>query len=118
MKFLSQGLGTGLTLTRKLGWQETNLAREHLAYLSLNFLAQKKCRLLLSANLFKMKISVSKKQNYLHFEPYKEVLDVFYETVLVCQWKWVDILKPGNADCRVYNHDIVTYEQDKLGLPA
>ena len=65
--------------------QQTNLAREHPAYLSLNLLVQEVCGLPLSAILFKIKIrfrkvniavKVFQRNNDLYFVRYKDVLDV------------------------------------------
>ena len=115
-----------MRLTRKTGLQQTNLAREHLGYLSLNFLVQEVCGLLLSATLFKIKIrseknrykGVSKKHNDLYFERYKGVLDVFQKTRIDSELEGEDIDKAKNVGFRVYDQGIVTYEQKKLGLSA
>ena len=47
--------GAGISGRQEIGSQQTNIAREHLAYLSLNLLAQEVCDLPLSATLFKMR---------------------------------------------------------------
>ena len=45
---------------KKIGSEQKNLARGHLAYLSLNLSAQEACGLLQSATLFKMRHSMKK----------------------------------------------------------
>ena len=61
---------------------------------------------------------VSKKHNDLHFQRYKEVLDVFLKTRIDSKLEGKDIVKAKNIGFRVYDQDIVTYEQNKLGLSA
>ena len=61
---------------------------------------------------------VSKKNNDLHFQRYKDVLDVFLKTRRDSELEEKDIDKAKNVDFRVYGQGIVTYEQNKLGLSA
>ena len=61
---------------------------------------------------------VSKKNNDLHFQRYKDVLDVFLKTRRDSELEEKDIDKAKNVDFRVYDQGIVTYEQNKLGLSA
>ena len=61
---------------------------------------------------------VSKKHNDLHFQRYKEVLDVFLKTRIDSELEGKDIDKAKNVGFRVYDQSIVTYEQNKLGLSA
>ena len=61
---------------------------------------------------------VSKKHNDLHLLCYKNVLDVFLKAGRDSELEWKDIGKAKNVDLRVYDQDIVTYEQSKLGLSA
>ena len=84
------------------------------------------CGLLQSATLFKMRrgknkyncIGVSKKHNDLHFQRYRDVLDVFLKTERDSKLEMKDIDKATNVGFRVYDQGIVTYEQNKLGLSA
>ena len=57
---------------------------------------------------------VSKKQNDLYFQCYKDVLDVFLKTRRDSELK--DIDRANNVGFRVYDQGIVAYEQNKLGL--
>ena len=59
---------------------------------------------------------VLKNHNHLHFEWYKNVLDVFLRTGRDSVLEEKDIDKAKNVDLRVYDQGIVTYEQTKLGL--
>ena len=61
---------------------------------------------------------VSKKHDDLHFQRYKEVLDVFLKTRIDSELEGKDIDKAKNVGFRVYDRSIVTYEQNKLGLSA
>ena len=61
---------------------------------------------------------VSKKHNDLHFQRYKDVLDVFLKTRRDSELEGKDIDKAKNVGFRVYDQGIVTYEQNKLGLSA
>ena len=61
---------------------------------------------------------VSKKHNDLHFQCYKNVLDVFLKTRTDSELEEKDIDKAKNVDSRVYDQGVVTYEQNKLGLSA
>ena len=54
----------------------------------------------------------------MHFQRYKEVLDVFLKTRIDSQLEGEDIDKVKNVGFRVYDQGIVTYEQKKLGLSA
>ena len=54
----------------------------------------------------------------LHFQRYKEVLDVFLKTRIDSELEGKDIDKAKNVGFRVYDQGIVTYEQNKLGLSA
>ena len=56
------------------------------------------------------------KHNDLHFQGYKDVLDVFLKTRGGSELE--DIDKAKNAGFRVHDQGIVTYEQNKLGLCA
>ena len=59
---------------------------------------------------------VSKKHNDLHFQRYKDVLDIFLKTRRDSELE--DIFRASNAGFRINDKDIVTYEQNKLGLSA
>ena len=59
---------------------------------------------------------VSKKNNDLHFQRYKDVLDVFLKTRRDSELEEKDIDKAKNVGFRVYDQGVVTYEQNKLGL--
>ena len=61
---------------------------------------------------------VSKKNNVLHFQRYKDVLDVFLKARRDSELEEKDIDKAKSVDVRVYDQSIVTYEQNKLGLSA
>ena len=61
---------------------------------------------------------VSKKHNDLHFQRYKNVLDVFLKTRRDSELEEKDFDKAKNVGFRVYDRSVVTYEQNKLGLPA
>ena len=67
-----------------MGLQQTNLAREHPAYLSPNMLVQEVCGLPVSATLFKIKIR-SGKTNI--------AVRVFQRSIMIC------ILKKGSLGC-------------------
>ena len=91
-----------MRLTRKIGLPQTNLSKKDLTYLSLKFLIQGVCGLLVSAILFKIKIrlrkkysckSVSNKHNDLYFERYKDVLDVFHKTGIASKLQVKDKVK-------------------------
>ena len=80
---------------------------------------QEKCRLLLSAILFKTKIRLGEIKvfqrslsNDLYFGCYKAVLDVFHKTVLPSKLEREHIYKAKNVGFRV------THEQKKLVLSA
>ena len=66
----------------------------------------------------KINIAVSKKHNDLHFQRYKEVLDVFLKTRIDIELEGKDIDKAKNVGFRVYDQGIVTYEPNKLELSA
>ena len=59
---------------------------------------------------------VSKKHNDLHFQRYKDALDVFLKTRRDSELEEKDIDKTKNVGFRVYDQGVVTYEQNKLGL--
>ena len=61
---------------------------------------------------------VSKKHNDLHFQPYKDALDIFLKTRRDSELEGKDIDKAKNVGFRVYDQGIVTYEQNKFGLSA
>ena len=61
---------------------------------------------------------VSKEHNDLHFQPYKDALDVFLKTKRDSELEGEDIDKAKNAGFRVYDQGIVTCKQNKLGLSA
>ena len=84
------------------------------------------CGLLQSATLFTMRPEknkytckgVSKKHNDLHFQRYKDVLNVFLKTTRDSESEGKDIDKAKNVGFRVNEQGMVTYEQSKLVLPA
>ena len=113
-----------MRLTRKIGLQQKNLAREHLGYLKPEFVGTRgvwltaKCYLVqdqnkIGKNKYSSK-SVSKQHNDLYFECYEGVLDVFQKTRLDSELEEEDIGKAKNVGFRVYVQDIVTYEQKSL----
>ena len=59
---------------------------------------------------------VSKQNNDLHFQIYKDVFDVFLKTRRDGELEEKDINKAKSVGLRVYDQGIVTYEQNKLGL--
>ena len=61
---------------------------------------------------------ISKKHNDLHFQCYKDVLDVFLKARRDSELEEKDIDKAKNVGFRVYDQGVVTYEQNKLGLSA
>ena len=61
---------------------------------------------------------VSKKHNGLHFQCYKDALDVFVKTRRDSELEGKDIDKTKNVGFRVYDQGMVTYEQNKLRLSA
>ena len=80
-----------------------------------------KCYLVQNEALNENKYSckgVSKKHNDLHFQRYKDVLDVFLKTRRDSELEEKDIDKAKNVGFRVYDQGVVTYEQNKLGLSA
>ena len=80
-----------------------------------------KCYLVQNEALNENKYSckgVSKKHNDLHFQRYKDVLDVFLKTRRDTELEEKDIDKAKNMGFRVYDKGVVTYEQNKLGLSA
>ena len=54
----------------------------------------------------------------MHFQHYKEVLDVFLKTRIDRELEGKDIDKAKNIGFMVYDQGMVTYEQNKLGLSA
>ena len=61
---------------------------------------------------------VSKKHNDLHFQRYKNVLDVFLRARRDSELEGKDIDKAKSIGFSVYDQYIVTYDQNKLGLSA
>ena len=61
---------------------------------------------------------ISKKHNDLHFQCYKDVLDVFLKARRDSELEEKDIDKTKNVGFRVYDQGVVIYEQNKLGLSA
>ena len=59
---------------------------------------------------------VSKNHNDLHFQWYKDVLDVFLKARRDSELEGKDIDKAKNVGLRVFDQGIVTQEQNKLGL--
>ena len=59
---------------------------------------------------------VSKKHNDLHFQRYKDVLDVFLRTGRDSELEDKDIDKAKNVGFKVYDQGIVKYKQNKLDL--
>ena len=59
---------------------------------------------------------VSKKHNDLHFQRYKDVLDVFLRTGRDSELEDKDIDKAKNVGFKVYAQGIVKYKQNKLDL--
>ena len=57
---------------------------------------------------------VSKKYNDLHFERYKDVLDVFLKARRDSELEGKDVGKAKNVGLRVYDQGTATYEQNKL----
>ena len=114
-----------MRLTRKIGSRQTNLARGHPVNLSLNLLAQEACGLLqcylvqkeANKNKYSCK-GVSKNHNDLHFQRYKDVLDVFLKARRDSEIEGKAIDKAKNVGLKVYDQGIVTYEQNKVGLSA
>ena len=53
---------------------------------------------------------VSKKHNDLHFQRYKDVLDVFLKTRRDSELEGKDIDKAKNVGFRAYDQGMVTYE--------
>ena len=62
--------------------------------------------------------SVSNKHNDLHFQRYKDALDVFLKARRDSELGGKDIDKAKNVGFRAYDQGIVTFEQNKLGLSA
>ena len=59
---------------------------------------------------------VSKQNNDLHFQRYKDVLNIFLKTRRYSELEEKDIDKAKNVGFRVYDQGVVTYEQSKLRL--
>ena len=57
---------------------------------------------------------VSKKHNDLHFQRYKDVLDVFLKTRRASELEGKSIDKVKNVGFRVCDQGMVTYKQNKL----
>ena len=78
-----------------------------------------KCYLVQNEALNENKYSckcVSQKHNDLHFQRYKNVLDVFLKTRRDSELEEKDIGKAKNVGLRLYDQGVVTYGQNKLGL--
>ena len=60
--------------------------------------------------------NISQEHNYLHFQCYKNVLDVFLKTMTESELEEKDIDKAKNVGFGVYDQGVATYEQNKLGL--
>ena len=78
-----------------------------------------KCYLVQNESLNENKYSskcVSQKHNDLHFQRYKNVLDVFLKTRRDSELEEEDIDKASNVGFRVYDQGVVAYKQNKLGL--
>ena len=58
------------------------------------------------------------KHNDLHFQRYKDALDVFLKTRRDSEFEEKDTGKAKNVGFRVYDQGVATYEQKKLGLSA
>ena len=59
---------------------------------------------------------ISQEHNDLHFQCYKDVLDVFIKTSRDSELQEKDIDKAKNVGFRTYDQGIVTYKQNKLNL--
>ena len=70
-----------------------------------------------NANKYSSK-GVSRRHNDLHFQRYRNVLDVFLRSKRDNELEGKDIDKAKNVGFRVYDQGVVTYEQNKLGLSA
>ena len=71
----------------------------------------------LSTNKYSCK-GVSQKHNDLHFQCYKNVLDVFLKTKRDSELEEKDLDKAKNVGFRIYDQGVVIYEQNKLRLSA
>ena len=98
--------------------QQKNLAREHPSYMrDLCLIA--KCYLVQNEALNKNKYSckgVSQEHNDLHFQCYKNVLDIFIKTKRNSELEAKDIGMAKNLGFRMYDQGVRTYEQNKLGF--
>ena len=54
----------------------------------------------------------------MHFQHYKDVLDLLLKTRRDSELEGEDVDKAKNVGFRVYHQGMVTYEQNKLGLYA
>ena len=61
---------------------------------------------------------VSKKHNYLYFQRYKDILNVFLKARRDSELEEKDVDKTKNIGFRFYDQGRVTYEQNKPGLSA
>ena len=80
-----------------------------------------KCYLVQNETLNENKFSckgVSKRRNDLHFQRYKDALDVYIKTRRESELEENDIDKSKNVGFRVYDQGVVTHQQNKLGLSA
>ena len=78
-----------------------------------------KCYLVQNETLNENKYScknISQEHNYLHFQCYKNVLDVFLKTRRDSELEEKDMDKAKNVGFGVYDQGVTTYEQNKLGL--
>ena len=112
--------------TDKKNWLATDKFRERIPVLfKPEFVATRgmwltaKCYLVQNEALNENKYinkGVSKQNNDLHFQRYKDKLYALLKTRRDSELEQKDIDKAKNVDLRVYDQDVVTYEQKKLGL--
>ena len=62
--------------------------------------------------------SQNKMAKNLHFEHHRDMVSAFQRTAIASKLEGKDIDKAKNVGFRVYDQDIVTFEQNKLGLSA
>ena len=98
-----------IKLTRKIGSQQTNIARERRAHWLVANCCLVQNQNKIEKNRYSCK-SVSKKHNDLYFECYKDVLDVLQKTGTDSGLEGEDTEKPKYVGFRVYNQDIVTHK--------
>ena len=115
-----------MKLTRKTGSQQTNFSERTLGLFKPEFVATRWAWLTAKCYLFQNEANenkysckgVSKKHNDLHFQRYKDVLDVFLKIRRDGELEGKDIDKTKNVGFRVYDQGMVIYEQNKLVLSA